>query len=291
MSPTEAIPLLIVVLLMISVGGGDVQQLSVTFQGETSVETLDDVHVVAGGTTTVPVDTAVSGDIYVIGGTARIDGAVDGDVTLLAGNLSIADGATVRGTVQTIAGDSSIAPGATVGRVSALEAPTPSNSPAQRIGAFLLQFLVLGGIGWWLVSRHPVLLENVGAAVADHALVSGVVGSLGAVTLLVLFVYMMFTLVLIPLAIAGLVAELLVVLYGQVVFGYLVGTHLPLERSSVATVAGIGVFLLALEVLGVVPYVGGIVQVVLAVVGFGAVLNTYFGLQRFEPVTIPGGGS
>ncbi|WP_159902655.1 polymer-forming cytoskeletal protein [Salinirussus salinus] len=287
MSPTDAIPLLVVVLLMISVGGGEVQQLSVTFQGDTSLETLQDVHVVAGGTTTVPVGSTVSGDVYAIGGTTRVEGAVDGDVTLLAGNLSVADGATVTGTVQTIAGDSVVADGATVGRVSEFAAPVPSDSPGQRVGGFLLQFLVLGAIGWWLVGRHPALLENAGSAVTDHTLVSGVVGALGAATLLVLFVYMAFTLVLIPVAIVGLVAEFLVVVYGQVVFGYLVGTRVPVERVQVATVAGVGVFLVALEVLGMVPYVGGLVQLGVAAVGFGAVLNTYFGLKRFEPVTIP----
>jgi hypothetical protein len=289
-SPTDAIPLLVVVLLMISVGGGEVQQLSVTFQGDTSLETLQDVHVVAGGTTTVPAGSTVSGDVYAIGGTTRVEGAVDGDVTLLAGNLSVADGATVTGTVQTIAGDSVVADGATVGRVSEFAAPVPSDSPGQRVGGFLLQFLVLGAIGWWLVGRHPALLENAGSAVTDHTLVSGVVGALGAATLLVLFVYMAFTLVLIPVAIVGLVAEFLVVVYGQVVFGYLVGTRVPVERVQVATVAGVGVFLVALEVLGMVPYVGGLVQLGVAAVGFGAVLNTYFGLKRFEPVTIPEAG-
>jgi cytoskeletal protein CcmA (bactofilin family) len=289
MSPTEAIPLLIVVLLMVSVGGGDVQEMSVTFQGETDVDSLADVQVVAGGTGTVLADATVDGDIYVIGGTAVIDGTVDGDVTLLDGNLSVRDGATVAGTVQTYSGVTTISDGASVERVSQFEAPTPSSEPAERIGAFLLQFLVLGAFGWWLVGRHPHLLKNVGAAITEHALVSGTVGSLGATTLLVLLVYMAFTLVLLPVAIVGLFAEFLVVLYGQTVFGYLVGRALPIDHDGVATVAGIAVFLLGLEVLGAVPYLGGIAQLTVAVVGFGAVLNTYFGLQRFEPTTIPRG--
>jgi hypothetical protein len=289
MSPTEAIPLLIVVLLMISIGGGDVQEMSVTFQGDNDADSLADVHVVAGGTTTVPENVTVDGDIYIIGGTAAIDGTVDGDMTLLDGNLSIDDGATVTGTLQTYSGSASVSSDASVGRVSQFEAPTPSSSPVQRIGAFLLQFLVLGAFGWWLVKRHPFLFENVGAAITEHALVSGVVGGLGATTLLVLFVYMAFTLILLPLAIVGLFAEFLVILYGQAVFGYLIGTRLPIERDGVATLAGIAAFLLVLELLGVVPYLGGIAQLAVAVVGFGAVLNTYFGLQRFEPVTIPGG--
>jgi hypothetical protein len=287
MSPTEAIPLLVVVLLMISIGGGDVQEMSVTFEGASDLDSLADVHVVAGGTTTIPGDATVDGDVYVIGGTAAIDGTVDGDVTLLSGNLSVRDAATVTGTIQTYSGSASVSPAASVGRLSQFEAPTPSSSPAQRIGAFLLQFFVLGAVGWWLVKRRPLLIENVGAAITEHALVSGVVGSLGATTLLVLFVYMAFTLVLLPLAIVGLVAELLIILYSQAVFGYLVGRRLPIERDGVATLAGIAAFLLAFELFGLVPYIGGIAQLAVAAVGFGAVLNTYFGLQRFEPVTIP----
>lgn len=288
MTPTEAIPLLLVVLLMVSAGGGDVEEMTVTFEGTHSVETLEDVHVVAGGTTTVPANAFVSGDLYVIGGTARIAGELDGDVTVFAGNASVLDGGAVTGTLQTISGDSSVADGATVGDVSSFDPPTPGHSPARRIGAFLVQFLLLAGAGRWLVRRHPRLLDNVGHAITDHALVSGVTGALGGVALLVLFVYMAFTLLLIPVSIAGLVGELLVVLYGQVAFGHLLGTRLPIDRPDRATVAGIAVFLLGIEVLALVPYVGATVQLGLFVVGFGAVLNTYFGLQRFEPATIPG---
>ncbi|MFC7193808.1 hypothetical protein ACFQL4_02730 [Halosimplex aquaticum] len=100
---------------------------------------------------------------------------------------------------------------------------------------------------------------------------------------------MAFTLLLIPLSIAGLVGEVLIVLYSQVAFGRLVGRQLPIDRDEVATVAGVGLFLLALELLALVPYLGTLVQFALIVVGFGAVLNSYFGLQRFEPVTIPDG--
>lgn len=289
MSPTEAIPLLIVVLLMISIGGGDVQEMSVTFQGETAVDSLDDVHVVAGGTTTVPETAAVDGEVYVIGGTAVVEGTVDGDVTLLNGNLSVGSGATVTGTLQTYSGAATIDPGASIGRVSQFEPPTPSSSPAQRIGGFLFQVLLFGGFGWWLVERHPLVVDNVAGAITEHPLVSGVVGSLGATTLLVLFVYMAFTLVLLPVAIVGLLAEFAVILYGQVVFGSLIGSRLPIDHTGGATLAGVAALLFALELLGLVPYLGGIAQLAVAAVGFGAVVNTYFGLQRFEPITIPDG--
>lgn len=288
MSPTEALPLLVVVLLLVSVNGGAVDQMAIHFEGDHAVESMGDALVVAGGTTTVPAAESVAGDVYVIGGNARVEGRVDGDVTVLAGNLSVTAGATVTGTVQTIGGASTIAEGATVGRTSTFDPPTPDDSPARRIGGFVLQFIVLGVAGFWLARRHPSLLGNVGHSITEHALVSGVVGALAGLSLLVLFVYMAFTLLLLPVTVIGLVGEVLVVLYGQIVFGWLIGTRLPVDRPGLATVIGIGAFLLVTELLGVIPYLGVLVQFGLVAVGFGAVVNSYFGLQRFEPATIPG---
>jgi len=289
MNPVETVPLLIVVLLLVAAGGAEPDRMAINFDGDQSIERIDDTLVVAGGTSTVSAEAAVTGDIYVIGGTARVHGDVAGDVTVLAGNLSIAETASVSGTVRTVSGETSIADDATVGEVSGFEPPATAGSPAQRVGTLLIQFVSLGLVALWLVRRHPDLLANIGHAITHHPLVSGVTGSLAAVTLLVLFVYMAFTLLLIPVSVVGLIAELLVVLYGQIVFGYLIGQRLPIDRTDFATVAGIGVFLAFVEALGAVPYLGGAVQLGLLAIGFGAVLNTYFGLQRFEPVRIPGG--
>ena len=288
MSPTEILPLLIVTVLLLSIGGADVQQMDVTFDGDRAVDDIDDVLVVGGGQSTI--DATVSGDVYVVGGDVRIAGRLDGDVTVLAGTLTVADGATVTGTVQTLSGESTIATGATVGTVTRIDEFVPEPSPMRQLGSFLMQVLVLGLVGAWLVRRHPRLLANVGHAITDHPIVSGTIGALAGLTLLVLFVYMAFTLVLLPVSILGLLGELVIVLYGQLVLGYLLGRRLPL-RADVATVAGVAGFLLAMELLGRVPYVGALVQLGLLVIGFGAVVNTYFGVKRFEPAAIPGSGS
>jgi cytoskeletal protein CcmA (bactofilin family) len=286
-SPTEALPLLIVVVLLISTSGADVDRMEVTFQGDHDIETVDDVLVIAGGTATVPANTVVEGDLYAIGGTTEIEGEVSGDVTVLAGNVSVSDGATVAGTLQQVAGDFSVEEGAMISEITSFEPPAPSDSPARQVGAFVIQFLVLGAAGWWFARRRPALLENVGHSITEHALVSGVVGSLAATALLVLFVYMAFTLVLIPVSIFGLLGQVVIVLYAQVVYGYLIGRRLSTDHPEVATVVGVGVLLLALELSGLVPYLGPAVQLVVVVVGFGAVLNTYFGLQQFKPATVP----
>lgn len=164
-----------VVLLLLSIGGADTDQMEVAFQGDPDIEGIDDVLVVAGGTTTVHADESVAGDVYVIGGTMQIDGEVDGNVTLLAGNLSVSSGAAVTGTVQTIAGESSVVGGASVGEVSTFDPPTSSDSLARHVGAFLVQFLGLAIVGWWLAGRHPALLENVGHSITGHPIVNGVV--------------------------------------------------------------------------------------------------------------------
>jgi cytoskeletal protein CcmA (bactofilin family) len=288
-NPTELVPLLVLVILLASASGADPERMTVTFEGEHTVDSIEDLHVVAGGTTTVPAGASVDGDVYAIGGTTRIAGAVDGDVTVLAGNVTLSEGASVTGTVRTISGQVSVSEGATVGALDRFEPPASDTSPARRVATLLLQFVVLGGAGWLLARRAPALLDTVGHSVTAHPVVSGVVGSLAAVSLLVLFVYMAFTLLLLPVSLLGLLGQFLVVLYAQIVFGHLVGRRLPVDRVEVATPLGVGVVLLAFEVLGVVPYVGALVQLAAIAVGFGAVLNTYFGLRRFEPVRLSAG--
>lgn len=288
MNPTELVPLLVVVVLLVSASGADPDQMTVTLQGDQTLDEIDGVHVVAGGTTTLPANASVDGELYVIGGTVRLDGSVGGDVTVLAGNLTVSETATVPGTLRTIGGRVTVADGANIGVYDRFEPPASNQSPTRRVGSFLLQFLVLGAAGWSISRRSPSLLSNVGHAVTAHPLASGVVGSLGALSLLVLFVYMAFTLLLLPVSIVGLILLALVALYAQVVFGYLVGTRLPVDRTDNATVLGIGLVLFAFELLGAVPVVGALVQLAAIGIGFGAVLNTYFGLQRFEPVSLPG---
>lgn len=287
MSPTETLPLLVAVVLLVSASGGAVDEMRVVYDGDPDVTAVTDVLVVAGGTVTVPSGETVRGSVYVVGGSARIDGRLEGDVTVLAGNLSVADGAAVTGTLQTVAGDVSVADGATVGARTTLPVETATGGPLGAYGGLLLQFVVVGLAGWVLSRRRPALLANVGHAVTDRTAVSAAVGALAGATLLVLFVFMAFTLLLLPVSVLGLLAQFAAVLYGYAAFGHLVGRRLPLERPGAATVAGVGVVLVALELVGRVPYLGAVVQFGVVVLGFGAVLLTYFGLRRFHPATVP----
>lgn len=287
MTPTEVLPLLVIAILLMSAGGGNVDSMEVAFDGDKEVTQIDDAFVVGGGTATVPENATVSGSLYVIGGDARIDGTVEGDVTQLAGNLTVADGATVTGELQTIAGQWSVADGATVGDRTTVEFVQQERSPLGGPVSLVLRTLALALLGGWVARRWPTHLRNVGDSIAEHTVVSAVVGSLAATSLLVLFVYMAFTLILIPVSIVGFLVELLTVVYGYLAFGYLVGKRLPVERVDLASAVGVVVFLLVVEFLDLIPILGALVQIGLLAVGFGAVLLTYFGLREFEPAVIP----
>jgi hypothetical protein len=287
-SPTEILPLLVVTVLVLSASGSVPDSMEVVFGGDQDLSDLEEAVAVGGGTATLPAEAAATGDVFVIGGTVHLQGTLDGDVQVFAGNLTVTDGAVIRGELRTVAGEVDVAPGATVARRTALDVTPTPQSPLERVGFLAMQILVLGTVAAVLTRRAPGLLRNVGETATGHPLVSGVVGSLAALTLLVLFVYMAFTLVLLPVSILGLVGEVLVVIYSYVVYGALLGRALPLERPAVAAFAGVGVFMVAMELLGTVPLVGILVQLGLLAVGFGAVLLSYFGLQVFEPARIPG---
>jgi len=287
MSTTEIIPLLVLVLALLGASGAAPQTMDVVFEGDHATTDGADVLAVGGGDVRVPADTTLDGEVFVIGGNLTVAGEVDGAVRVFAGSASVSDGGTVTGELQHVAGEVSVAEGGAVGRLTDLPAPEPS-SPTERVGFLAMQVLVGGAIAALLARRAPGALETVGRAMTDHTLVSAVVGSLGAVTLLVLFVYMAFTLLLLPVSLLGLLGEFLIVVYGFLCLGALVGRRLPVDRPDLAAAAGVGIVLVGLEVAGLVPYLGVLLTGTVAVVGFGAVLLTYFGLRPFRPAEIPG---
>lgn len=281
--PVEILPLLVIVLLLITASGQSVEQMEVVFEGDKTVTEIDDVLVVGGGTTTIPANATVTGTVYVVGGDLQVRGRIDGDVDQLAGNVSISDGAAVSGELRTIAGNASVAPEATIGSRSTVEVISQEPSPAREYGFLAVQALVLALAGGALARRRPYLLRNVGDSVVNHPFVSGVVGAFTSVTFLALFVFMAFTLVLIPVSLFGIAVGLLSVAYAYVGFGYLVGARLPIDRPGLATAVGTAAFVVAVDFLGELPLLGTTIQLLLTLTGLGAVLITYYGLREFEP--------
>ncbi|KAB1196363.1 MULTISPECIES: polymer-forming cytoskeletal protein [Haloferax] len=287
-NPIELIPLLVVVFLLVGVQGGAVESMEIVTDGTHTVTEIPDVYVVGGGESTIPANASVSGSVYVIGGTADVQGTVDGDVTQLSGNLTLGPTAVVTGDTQYIAGSLDIDDGATLESLTTAETlAAQSSSPGRGAVFVVLQTVVLAVAAGLLVRRFEFAFDTVGRAITGHPVVSGVVGLLVTATTLALVVFMAMTIILIPVSILGVGVGALTVAYGHLVYGYLVGRRLPIDRPDVSAAVGVVVVAIALELLGVVPVVGTLVQLALVVVSLGAILVTYFGLRPFEPVSLP----
>ena len=283
----ELIPLLIVALLMISAGGADVETAEIVMQGDHEMTEHRGALIVGDATVTVPTHAEISGPVYIIGGELRVQGTVAGDVTHLSGSLVVEDGAAIGGQLQHIGGTEDIADGAVVAERATVDFAPTEPGPVAKYAPVVLTTLVLALAGAWLSRRRPKLLENIGAAASEHSLVSLTVGGLLSVTFLSVFVFMAFTLVLIPVTLLGLFLGVLTIAYGVVSLGYLVGRRLNTPRTGLSTAVGIVAVVALLQVLEIVPVVGDIVAVAVLVTGLGAVVLTYFGLQGFEPA-LPG---
>jgi hypothetical protein len=284
----ELIPLLIVVLLMVSAGGVDVETIEIVIEGDHELTEHRGALIVGDATVTIPADESIPGPVYVIGGEFQVQGTVEGDVTQLSGSLVVEDGGMIDGELQHIGGIEEFADGAVITERSTVEFVPADPNPVAAYTPVILTTLVLALVGAWLSRTRQILLDTVGSAAREHPVISLTVGALLAVTFLAVFVFMAFTLVLLPVSILGLLVGMLTIAYGIIALGYLVGQQLDTPRVELATALGVIAIMAFLQVIGVVPILGDLIAAGLLLIGLGAVVLTYFGLQEFEPVTLPG---
>jgi hypothetical protein len=278
--------MLLLSLLLMMTGGDDLTTVQLVLEGQHEAPQTGAL-IVGDATVTIPEGSQTSGPIHVIAGQTTIAGTVEGDVTLIAGTLDVADDATITGTLQHIGGNLNVAPMAEIGRSTRLEVAPADPSLGQRFLPVALVTALLALLGARLVARRPQRLDNVGDAVTSHPLVAVTVGLLAAVTAISLFVFMAFTLILLPVSLLGLAAGLVAIAYGIVALGHLTGRHLPIARAGRATAAGVVVVMVAFQLLASIPIAGDLVVMGMVLAGLGAVLLTYFGLTRFVPATLP----
>jgi hypothetical protein len=277
-----AVPLLVVALLLLSAQPG-VETVTTVSVGSHEVPTGADAVIVAGGNVTLPGDERVNTSLYVIGGTVQVNGTLEGRLVQLSGEVRLSAASRVTDTYRMLGGESDVADGADVSLDVVAEPVTTERSPAETAGLLFVQAALLALVAFGIGRRFPNLLANVAHSVRHHPAVSGTVGLLAVVTLLALFVFMAFTIVLLPVSVLGFVASGVVVLYAYAAVGFLIGEYLPTARTDLATAGGAVIFFLAGRVLNLVPVVGGVVSLLVLLVGIGAVVVTYFGLREFHP--------
>lgn len=255
-------------------------------------------QVVAVGRDLVVRGRAMSG-VAVIGGSIVVAGAVEGDVVALGGDVRLEADASIEGDVFVLGGSIDVGSGTIGGRSVALPDVSPSwlllaEGPALGLDpwspvvvgmklALLAAWMVVALV--FLVAASPAVAST-SRSIGEEPLRNFGIGLVGAVTLfllILLFGSVLNALLGAPLVVLGLLAALVLKLWGMVaVFCWLGGLLNPRSGRHWRTAPRNTLY--GLSLLGLVkllPWIGVWVWTAATLVGIGAALSTKFG--RREP--------
>jgi cytoskeletal protein CcmA (bactofilin family) len=258
-----------------------------------SGERLRGELVVTNGAVVIEPGAVVTGSAHVLGGALTLGGEIAGDITVMGGEVTLLPGARITGTLVHGGGTLDRSPEAFVGEETRLAAEEPAPARGARPLVARLQSLAVSAlvpmvVAGVLLRLRPRAVGRISEAITGHPLVSGSLGLLAGVIGLVLAVFMVFTLVLIPVALGVLVAVGLVALLGWIALGHALGQRLAAWRGwrlspPLTGVLGVALLAVATHLVEIVPVIGAIVPITALAVAFGAVLLTRFGRRTFVP--------
>jgi hypothetical protein len=246
--------------------------------------------VVVGGSLTVTEGARIGDSVWILGGSLRVAGDIGGDLSVLGGEVDLEPGSTVDGDLHLSAGSLSGLEDAEIGGdvtdQLGLDVPlTPGwqqqQTRAVQLGVAVGQITVVALLAGLIGFVAPGPLRRVEAAVATQPHVALALGLLGGLVALPLIVFMAFTIILIPVAMAALVLLGLALVYGWAAAGSAILRRVSQRRLPQAATAGAGAGLLmvVLALAAFVPLLGAVAMFVVTGLGFGAVLLTRLGLR------------
>lgn len=280
------IPLLIAAMMLATIDS-ESDMAEVILDGSHEVTANSGALIVGDAEVTVPAGVEIPGPVYVIGGELRLSGAVTSQVIQLAGTVLVEPGAAIGDELRLIGGTRTVSSDSSVGRTTTLDLAPASGSAAVGFVITAILTLLLAFVGYRLARSRRPLLENAGGAIVSHPLVSVTVGVLVALMALAATVFMMFTLILIPVALVALLAGMATIAYGLIVWGHLIGARLPIRRGDVGTGVGVVLTFAAAQLVALVPFVGDLTVLALALTSVGAIVITYYGIAPFRPASLP----
>jgi hypothetical protein len=269
-------------------------------------DTLSDNLVIMGGTSTISKGATVNGNITMVGGTLIVDGKVSGDIKATGTNLTIGDSAVINGDVTTYAGTLNQSAEARItGNVTQnsnaplqLDLPKPS-TPAQPIVSnvfhpiqdalwFIFQCLALAAVAMLIALLFPKPLARLADATGTQPVLSGGIGILTLLAAPIALVFLVITLILIPVAVLAVIALAFGLVFGWIGFGTELGilfTRLIKQDWHIAISAGLGTLVLSvvMRAISYIPCIGWIFPFIAAIIGLGAVILTRCGSQYAEP--------
>jgi hypothetical protein len=270
-----------------------------------SGDTLDGDLAIIGGIATLMADSTVTGSVFLVGGNLVLDGTISGDLAVVGGNARLGPAAVVGGDLLTFGGNVNRNGGTIMGdTISGEELNFPLNyqftrdfpfrnfstnfgaSYATRALTFLFQSFMLAALAVLIVMFLPKNVEMVAATVVDQPVIAGAFGLLTFIVAPVLIVFLIITICLAVVGIAGAVVLVAGSVLGWVAIGMEVGKRLAKAMNQdyqPVVAAGLGTLIFALVVngIGFIPCVGWLAPFLASAVGLGAVLMTRFGTRAY----------
>ncbi len=270
-----------------------------------SGETLDGDLVVIGGEVTIENGALVKGDVVLIGGSLKLDGQVTGNAVVIGGVAAMGEKSQLGGDMVTVGGSLQRAQGAEIGgNVVTNLSPTisipaiPTNppsvpqvplleirpSPFGQVFGILAQAILISVLAMTLMLFLHPQLDRVAQTIVSQPFMAGTIGFLTAMFAPIALVILVVTLILIPVALAGVFLLVLAWLFGMIAIGIELGdrfTKAIHQNWAPVLSAGLGTFMLMIIVgtVNTVPCIGWLASVIVGLVGTGAVMMTMFGTR------------
>jgi hypothetical protein len=246
-----------------------------------------------GGAVTVEPGAKVTGDAVAFGGDVVIkdQAEVSGDAVAFGGRVVREGGAKVGGEEVSFGG-TGIASAMAAHAVKANQAVTPTDDDEGKglsLATFLVQFVVFFVFGFVLMVLAPQRMKGLESAIRAQPVVSGVVGFLALLVAVPLTLFLLITIIGIPVAAVMWLALAFVVPMGLAAIANTVGTAVPMGRMRRTQAMVLALGLLLLLVAAQVPVLGPLMMSLAVCVSLGAALRTRLGatpkgLPVAEPV-------
>ncbi len=241
-----------------------------------------------GGPLTIEGGAEILEDAVAFGGDVVLKpgAVVRGDAVSFGGKVIAEEGSKLSGSEVSlgVAGLGSIATHAV--RASAQNGASPEVKSESAIAGFLAQFVTLFGLGFMLMMFAPGRMKSIESELMKAPVQSGVVGLLALVASLPLTIFLVVTLIGIPVAVALWLLAGVSVLVGMVAVANVVGAKVPFARLRKTQAVVLAVGLLVYLIASRLPVVGPLVICLSLFISLGAIVRTRMG-QRGQGLPVP----
>ena len=254
---------------------------------------------VLGGSAQVKTGSEVDGDVNVFGGSVDIAGSVTGDINVLGGSVTLRKGATVKGSTHIFGGSIDREEGITVGKSSGSQEtktdithPETAQTPDtdwQSVWAvtsgilFVASLILLVLVSISVIKLVPDKTSRMLNTARSEWRLSGGIGLLSALAMIIMIGLFTVTLCLIPLAAILGLALIAGSLIGIAVIARYVGERVMIglgkQNWTPGQIASVGAITIAL--VGGIPVLGMLVYIVITSIGFGSLILTRFGTRPY----------